>query len=191
MPKVKKTISEMTIKELQAYIRKKSKKANTILKRINKKKNISKAVQEELQTLQNKGYISKRGKIKYGFREKTKEELRHQARELDYFTGWKATDTQEIISATDRKKYNDFIRNEGFENYTFQQWRDFVETMGTMESKVQSFGYENLKQLHQEKSSKDNNIDFSSVLNDVYKESKGQGKTQEQMIDALRGALFK
>ena len=64
---MKKTIKEMTIKELKKFIRKETKKANTRLRRIFNRKKISRAVSEEVEYLKTKGIIGKRNKAILGF----------------------------------------------------------------------------------------------------------------------------
>ena len=70
---INKNISEMTTRELKKFIRKQVKKANTRLKDITYRKNltkkgISRAMQEEIDYLKRLGIINKRGKAVSGYR---------------------------------------------------------------------------------------------------------------------------
>lgn len=189
---MKKTINEMTVKELKKYIGKLTKKANTRLNRVSKKKQTSKAVQEEINILKKKGYIGKSNKAIKNFRGKRKEDLKAQARELEYFNQWKGTETKEVRDTTNLKKYQTFKeKNPEFGDYSYQEWRDLVEIFGSTEDFLKSFGYEDVKQLHREATEKNSTIDFASAMRKIIHENKGAGLTQEDAIDILRSEVFK
>lgn len=189
---MKKSIKEMTIKELKKYIRKETKKANTRLNRISKKNKVSRAVQEEVEYLKTKGIVGKRGKAILGFRGKTKSELQSQARELEYFNQWKGTETREVRDRTNLSKYESFIHNNPeFSSYSYQEWRDLVEVFGSTENFIDSFGYENLKELHKESVNKGRKVNLAGAMREIMKNSKGSQMTQEDVVDMLRSALFK
>lgn len=187
MARKKKTINEMSVKELQAYIRKKTEKANVTISKINKD-TASKAVQRELQVLEQRGILGKRGKAVLGFRGKTKEELKAQARELEYFSQWKGTETREKARRRDREKYKSFIRNNpDFKDFSFSDWRTMVELFGTQENWVQSFGYENMKELNKEVVKTGRNVNF---VKEIQKVMEQKPVTKEDAIDLLRKSIF-
>lgn len=191
--KKKKTISEMNVKELKQFISKETKKANTILRRVAKKKKVKAAVQEEINILKRKGIIGKSGKAIKGFRGKKKEELRAQARELEYFTQWKGTETQEVRDEVNYAKYKSFIENvnnSDFKNYSYQEWRDMVETFGSTASIIDSFYYENIKELHKEVTAGSKNVNLAAAMREVLRANKGAGLSKEDAIDLLRKELF-
>lgn len=181
----------MTVKELKKYIRKETKKANTRLNRIFKKKKISRAVEEEVGYLKTKGIIGKRNKAVLGFGGKTKAELQSQARELEYFNQWKGTETKEVRDSTNLSKYKSFVNNNpDFADYSYQEWRDLVEVFGSTENFVSSFGYENLKELHKETVNNGKRVDMAKAMRDIMKHSKGAQLSQEDVVDMLRSSLF-
>lgn len=189
---MKKHISEMTVKELKEYIRKLTSKSNKILERIDNKKKVSQAVKKEVEMLQRKGIIGKRGKAVLGFSGKDKAQLKSQARELEYFNQWKGTETKEVRDKTNYAKYTSFVKNnKEFADYSYQEWRDLVETLGSTEDFINSFGYENLKQLHREATEKNTTINLADEMRKIIKESKGAGLSQEDVIDTLRSNIFK
>lgn len=189
--KMKKTIKEMTVKELKKFIRKETKKANTRLRRIFNKKKISRAVSEEVEYLKTKGIIGKRNKAILGFGSKTKSELQSQARELEYFNQWKGTETKEVRDKTNLAKYQSFVtNNKEFSDYSYQEWRDLVELFGSTENFIESFGYENLKELHKEATEEGRKVNFASKMRNIMKQSKGASFSQEDIIDMLRSEVF-
>lgn len=188
---MKKTIKEMTVKELKKFIRKETKKANTRLRRIFNKKKISRAVSEEVEYLKTKGIIGKRNKAILGFGGKTKSELQSQARELEYFNQWKGTETKEVRDKTNLAKYQSFVtNNKEFSDYSYQEWRDLVELFGSTENFIESFGYENLKELHKEATEEGRKVNFASKMRNIMKQSKGASFSQEDIIDMLRSEVF-
>lgn len=188
---MKKTIKEMTVKELKKFIRKETKKANTRLRRIFNKKKISRAVSEEVEYLKTKGIIGKRNKAILGFGSKTKSELQSQARELEYFNQWKGTETKEVRDKTNLAKYQSFVtNNKEFSDYSYQEWRDLVELFGSTENFIESFGYENLKELHKEATEEGKKVNFASKMRNIMKQSKGASFSQEDIIDMLRSEVF-
>lgn len=182
----------MNVKELKTLIKKETKKANTRIKRAtSKKKGPSKAVQEELDVLRRKGIIGARGKAITGFRGKTKAELQAQARELQYFNQWRGTETKAVRDATNLAKYQSFIlNNPDFKDYSYQDWRDLVETFGSTQDFLQSFGYENIKELHKEITRNKEEVNLAQALRSTLRKTRGEGLTQEDVIDILRSKLF-
>lgn len=181
----------MKVKELKEYISKLTKKANTKIKNIAKKKKKSKAVEKELEVLKKKGIIGKSGKAIKGFGGKTKAELQAQARELEYFNQWRGTETKEIRDSTNYKKYQTFVQNNpDFADYEYQDWRDLVETFGSTSSFIDSFSYENVKELHKEITRSNSNVNLAGEMRKVLKENKGAGLSREDAIDLLRSKLF-
>ena len=181
----------MTVKELQKYIRRLTKKANTRLKNIGKRKKISKAVNDEVSYLKKKGIIGKSNKAIYGFRGKRKADLQAQARELEYFNQWKGSETKAIARQQDLKKYETFIQNNPeFANYSYQAWKELVTMFGQVQDKLNSFGYEDMKQLHLESRARDSKKDFVTTMKKIHEQGKGKGLTQEDLVDLMRQELF-
>lgn len=187
-----KSIGEMTVKELKKYIRKETKKANTRIRNIRKRKRgVSKAVAEELDYLKRFGIIGKRGKAKLGFRGKRKEELQRQARELEYFNQWTGAEKETVARDKDWKKYQTFkSRHPEFSNYSYQDWRDIVNVFASMEDKLTEFEYEDTKRLHIEATEKGVNVNFLKAMEEASQEAKGKGFDTDDMTDLLRSNLF-
>lgn len=195
MKKPQKSISDMTTRELKKYIRKQVKKANTKLKNLKKRKRgYSKAVSEELDYLQQLGIMGKRGKFVTGYRTASKAELQKKARELDYFNEWKGSETIAVAKEKDYKKYQAFINNPDnadFADYSYQQWRDLVEMFGAIGSELESYGYEDMKELHKEMNDKSVKADIVSTMKKVQDTNKDKGFDQEDFTDLIRSELFK
>lgn len=176
---------------MKKYIRKLTRKANTRLRNINKRKKVSKAVSDEMGYLRKKGIIGKTGKAIYGFRGKRKVDLQSQARELEYFNQWKGSETKAVARKQDYKKYESFIANNPeFAHYSYQDWQELVTVFGQVQHELESYGYENMKQLHLEANAKDTKRDFVSTMLKVYDENKGKGKNTEMLVDLFRRELF-
>ena len=192
MAKEQKSISDMTTRELKKFIRKQVKKANTRLKNIGKRKRgVSRAVQQELDYLKQMGIINKRGKAITGYRTARKAELQRRARELEYFNQWKGSETQAIAKEKDYKKYQSFIKNNPkFAGYSYQDWRDLVNTFGAMEDKLSDFEYEDMKNLHLEKTNAGSKVNLLKAMENAQDQVKGQGKTTEELTDIVRGIIF-
>ena len=190
--KQQKSIAEMTVKELRKLIRRETKKANTRLKNIGKRKRkVSRAVEEELRYLKRQGIIGKRGKAKLGFRGKRKEELQRQARELEYFNQWKGSEKETIAQDKDWKKYQTFkARHPEFSNYSYQDWRDIVNVFASMEDKLTEFEYEDTKRLHIEATEKGSSVNFLKAMEKAQQDAKGKGFDTDDMTDLLRENLF-
>ena len=194
MIKPHKSISDMTTRELRKFIRKEVKKANTKIKNINKRKRgVSRAVKEEMDYLKQLGIIGKSGKAITGYRLASKAELQKKARELEYFNQWKGSETVAVARNKDYKKYQAFINNpdnSDFANYSYQQWRDLVEMFGAIGSELESYGYEDMKELHREMNDKNIKADIVSTMKKVQEKNKDKGFDQEDFTDLMRSELF-
>ncbi len=176
---------------MKKYIKRLTKKANTRIRNIGKRKKVSKAVSDELEYLKQKGIIGKKGNAIYGFRGKRKADLQAQARELEYFNQWKGSETKVIARKQDLKKYETFIQNNpDFANYSYQEWEELVTMFGQVQDKLNSFGYEDMKQLHLESRARESKKDFVSTMKKIQENSKGAGLTQEDLVDLMRKELF-
>ena len=84
----------------------------------------------------------KSGKAVTGYRLASKAELQKKARELEYFNQWKGSETVAIARNKDYKKYQAFINNpdnSDFSNYSYQQWRDLVEMLGSLGDELKGY----------------------------------------------------
>lgn len=79
-----------------------------------------------------------------------------------------------------------------FAGYSYQDWKNMVENLGSMAEELESYGYvsENIIQLDKEIKERKNKKQLMDVVDNVKSQAKGQGWTQEQLVDALRGELF-
>lgn len=146
---------------------------------------------DEISYLKKKGIIGKKDKAIYGFRGKRKADLQSQARELEYFNQWKGSETKAVAKEKDLKKYKTFIQNNPeFANYSYQEWEELVTMFGQVQDKLNSFGYEDMKQLHLESNVKDTKKDFVATMKKIHDEGKGKGLTQEDLVDLMRQELF-
>ena len=161
------------------------------MKNIGKRKKVSKAVTDEMNYLKKKGMIGKRGNVIYGFNGKRKADLQAQARELEYFNQWKGSETKAVARKQDLKKYETFIQNNPeFANYSYQEWEELVTMFGQVQDKLNSFGYEDMKQLHLESTARDTKKDFVTTMKKIHEQGKGKGLTQEDLVDLMRQELF-
>lgn len=150
-------------------------------------------MQEEIDYLKRLGIINKRGRAVTGYRLARKSELQRKARELEYFNQWRGSETKHIARAEDIKKYKKFIKNHPkFADYSYQDWKNMVENLGSMSEELESYGYvsENIIQLDKEIKETKNRKQLMDVVNDVKNNATGKGWTQEQLVDALRKELF-
>ena len=191
---IKKPIADMTTRELKKHIKRLVKKANTKLKNIYKRKRgISPAVQKEIDYLKRIGIINKYGKAVTGYRLARKPELQKRARELEYFDQWKGSETRAVAADKDYKKYLTFInnkKNSEFTGYSYQDWKDLVNTFGAMEDKLSEFEYEDMKRLHIESTRKGTKKDLLQAMTEVRKNSAGKGLEVEDLTDLVRSELF-
>lgn len=183
----------MTVKELQSHIRELTYSANEKLAEINIGGNEpSKAIKTEIETLQTKGIIGKRGYAVTGFRGKTKDQLIRQARELEYFEQWKGTEKTPHRHRTDLKKYKEYVGSSADRGgTTYEEWRELVEIMGTSSSLVEQFNLDSdtVRMIIQSQRGQEKKIDLAHELETILKENKGQELDQEKVIDILRARL--
>ena len=137
------------------------------------------------------GIINKRNKAITGYRTARKVELQKRARELEYFNQWKGSEKHAVAQDKDYKKYETFIKNNpDFGDYTYQEWKDLVNTLGTMEDKLQEFVYEDMKQLHLESTQRKTSKTLLEAMEDAKSKSNGAGLDQEDLTDLVRSELF-
>ena len=189
---MEKSISKMTVKELQDFIREQTKVANIKLYDIYQQNNIPSAVRTEIAVLKNKGIVSdSTGYAQLRFKGKNKIMLQQQARELDYFSNWQGTENKVFREQKDYKKYLETKKNypKDFGNYTYQHWRDMVEMLGVVGDKIQQFGYEAVKQMHIENITEGRTVNMVQVIENAYK--RAEGLEQFDAVDILRDELYK
>ena len=74
-----------------------------------------------------------------GYRLARKSELQRRARELEYFNQWRGSETKHIARTEDMKKYQKFIKNHPkFADYSYQDWKNMVENLGSMAEELES-----------------------------------------------------
>ena len=128
-----------------------------------------------------------------GYRLARKSELQRRARELEYFNQWRGSESKHIARTEDMKKYKKFIKNHPkFAEYSYQDWKNMVENLGSMSEELESYGYvsENIIQLDKEIKERKNKKQLMDVVDTVKSQAKGQGWSQEQLVDAIRKELF-
>ena len=143
------------------------------------------------------GIINKRGKAITGYRTARKSELQRRARELEYFDQWKGSEKGAVSSSSDYKKYKSFINNphnKMFANYSYQDWRDLVNTFGAMEDKLVEFEYEDMKRLHVEATRKGNTKTLVSAMEKAQEkaqiESTSRAVSTRDLTKFVREELF-
>lgn len=179
----------MTYRELQSHIKNLTQTANEKLVDISMNGIKSKAITKELDTLSKKGIIGKKGYAVLRFRGKTKEDLITQARELEYFSTWKGTERTAKRTRRDLAKYRAFVvNNSDNANYTYEEWRELVELMGTTSSIREMFDLdsESIKMLTGLEKSEGIYLDLGKEMRVILNQSQGKGLSTEEVTERLR-----
>ena len=153
--------------------------------------------------------ITRNGKVKRSTSYMTKAEMREYAYQLRSFNRF---DTESKYAERteyqqNKKRYESFVRNQvsksGADNQYwakyitekgnvskkgYQEYKDFIAVLKASEEYLKTFGYRTIQQYAQNKT---NNLDpgnkiLNRTLSQVYRESKGKGLTQAQLIDEFK-----
>lgn len=189
---------EPTRKELENRIRELTKTAKVKYKEfINSGDKLTGAVKTELESLRNVGILSERGNIVSNLRGKSKEYLQRQINELEYFNQWQGAETKALRDKTNYLKYQEFKNwsptnstDKPFENFTYQEWRNMVELMGTQSSLLESFGFDSqaLLDLSNEMKQKKIKLTDEQLVGYMRVASK-EAITTEDAVDTLRNLI--
>lgn len=190
--------NEPTKKELENIIREYTKTAKAKYKDfISSGDKLTGAVKTEIESLRNIGILSEHGNIVSNLRGKSKEFLQRQIDELEYFNQWQGMETRAVRDKTNYAKYQDFKRwhPEGstetpFSDYTYQQWRNMVELMGTQSSLLESFGFDSnsLQELYDDMKTQNKQITDDKLIG-LMESIKGRGLTKTNAVDLLRSTI--
>lgn len=197
---------DKTVKELQAEIRTLTKQVNTRVAGIKLTRELPKDVQQAVNYMKSiagvGGDIDKttgaKQEIGLGLKGKKKKELILQARELSSFLRWdiESPEGMRQLEVREKNEWEKFERNHP--DWSYEDWRKFVEVSGALGTELLSkFGSETIasdfvKRI--EKSRKDENYKmdgetYLKMMLETIKESEGEGLTQTELVDLLRGKL--
>lgn len=183
---------DMTLKELKAEIRYKTNQVNIAL--YDKPElHDNFAVQQTVKKLQGVGAKGRNGNVVgLGFFKKgrDKESYIRQLRELEYAEPM-ITDNDGVIFL--EEKYQNamktFLSKKGNQNKTEEDWRDMVETFGTVGKEiVDQFGSNQIAELFKDKT---RSVDMVQMMLDVIDESKGQAWTKRDLKSKLKQKISK
>ena len=182
---------DMTLKELKAEIRYKTNQVNIAL--YDKPElHDNFAVQQTVKKLQGIGAKGRNGNVVgLGFKKgRDKESYIRQLRELEYAEPM-ITDNDGVIFL--EEKYQNamktFLSKKGNQNKTEEDWRDMVETFGTVGKEiVDQFGSNQIAELFKDKT---RSVDMVQMMLDVIDESKGQAWTKRDLKSKLKQKISK
>jgi hypothetical protein len=187
--------SKRTNKELQAIIREKTKEVNVRLFEYRLAGKEYKDVEQAIRNIKN---ISGVEESKEGFEigtgsisRKSKAQLIRQARELNSFLQWDIStpEGRRQLEAREQKEWKTFQERPDHKDWTYDEWRDVVETMGALgKDIIDQFGSDNIIAEYEKRTDK-GRISLLNTMRAVLKESKGKSWTPEDLMDALREHL--
>lgn len=183
------SISSMTTRELKKYIRYQTGLVNL---KISEYDGDNVLIKSEISELKALGGNVNAKKVGLGLTFKTKAELQRQARELSYFNRWDYETAQgkRELSRRERQSFETFHKHHP--EYSYEEWKDLVNTMGALGSSVVSqFGSENIAEINKTVYDKGRNKDVLKAMQTVIKEQKGKGATPELLNDELWKKLNK
>ena len=195
----------MTVKQLQAEIRRLTSEVNSKLKELTAKYSSNTFFNKQLNRLKaSTSYVeSSTGEIRIpksrnngdilglGFKGKNKEGLERQYRELTSFNTkeWCSAQAEKKRSDRANKAYSTFTRRYG--NISFDEWEDFVLMMNDISDYIGDFGYEDIGgSIARTYVETRNKRKFPEYVREVAKQSTGRGLTPEDFIDRLTAYLF-
>jgi len=181
-----KRYKDMTIKELKAQIRYKTNQVNIAL--YDKPELHDKfAVQQTVKKLQATGAKGRNGNIVgLGFSKgRDKESYIRQLRELEYAEPL-ISDYEGVAFMEEKftKAMNTFLSKKGNKGKTEEDWRDMVETFGTLGKEiVDQFGSNQVAELF---SSSTRNVDMVQLMLDTLDEAQGKGWNKRELKSRLK-----
>ena len=181
-----KRYKDMTIKELKAQIRYKTNQVNIAL--YDKPELHDKfAVQQTVKKLQAIGAKGRNGNIVgLGFTKgRDKESYIRQLRELEYAEPL-ISDYEGVAFMEEKftKAMNTFLSKKGNQGKTEEDWRDMVETFGTLGKEiVDQFGSNQVAELFK---SSTRNVDMVQLMLDTLDEAEGKGWNKRELKSKLK-----
>ena len=181
-----KRYKDMTIKELKAQIRYKTNQVNIAL--YDKPELHDKfAVQQTVKKLQAIGAKGRNGNIVgLGFTKgRDKESYIRQLRELEYAEPL-ISDYEGVAFMEEKftKAMNTFLSKKGNQGKTEEDWRDMVETFGTLGKEiVDQFGSNQVAELFK---SSTRNVDMVQLMLDTLDEAEGKGWNKRELKSRLK-----
>lgn len=176
----------MSIKELKAQIRYKTNQVNIAL--YDKPELHDKfAVQQTIKKLQATGAKGRNGNIVgLGFtKDRDKESYIRQLRELEYAEPL-ISDYEGVAFMEEKftKAMNTFLSKKGNKGKTEEDWRDMVETFGTLGKEiVDQFGSNQVAELFK---SSTRNVDMVQLMLDTLDEAEGKGWNKRELKSRLK-----
>ena len=181
-----KRYKDMTIKELKAQIRYKTNQVNIAL--YDKPELHDKfAVQQTIKKLQATGAKGRNGNVVgLGFtKDRDKESYIRQLRELEYAEPL-VSDYEGVAFMEEKftKAMNTFLSKKGNKGKTEEDWRDMVETFGTLGKEiVDQFGSNQVAELFK---SSTRNVDMVQLMLDTLDEAQGKGWNKRELKSRLK-----
>lgn len=181
-----KRYKDMTIKELKAQIRYKTNQVNIAL--YDKPELHDKfAVQQTVKKLQATGAKGRNGNVVgLGFTKyRDKESYIRQLRELEYAEPL-ISDYEGVAFMEEKftKAMNTFLSKKGNQGKTEEDWRDMVETFGTLGKEiVDQFGSNQVAELFK---SSTRNVDMVQLMLDTLDEAEGKGWNKRELKSRLK-----
>lgn len=181
-----KRYKDMTIKELKAQIRYKTNQVNIAL--YDKPELHDKfAVQQTVKKLQATGAKGRNGNVVgLGFtKDRDKESYIRQLRELEYAEPL-ISDYEGVAFMEEKytKAMNTFLSKKGNQGKTEEDWRDMVETFGTLGKEiVDQFGSNQVAELFK---SSTRNVDMVQLMLDTLDEAEGKGWNKRELKSRLK-----
>lgn len=185
-----KTWKDKSREELHSEIRRLTKEANVRIAGIKLTQTLPKDVQQAVNYMKQLSGVSKgKGKAEIGvgdLQSKSKQELIQQARELKAFSMWDIESPEALrqLEAREQKEWETFKKGAGREDWTYEEWRKFVEVAGAIGKDVmQKFGSETVLSDFQRRGTNEQ-ANYLKAMRQAIKES--DGLTQSQLNDRLR-----
>lgn len=181
-----KRYKDMTIKELKAQIRYKTNQVNIAL--YDKPELHDKfAVQQTVKKLQATGAKGRNGNVVgLGFtKDRDKKSYIRQLRELEYAEPF-ISDYEGVAFMEEKftKAMNTFLSKKGNQGKTEEDWRDMVETFGTLGKEiVDQFGSNQVAELFK---SSTRNVDMVQLMLDTLDEAEGKGWNKRELKSRLK-----
>ena len=181
----------MTVKDLQAEIRKLTAQANNIIAEVRGRDRNDTFFERIVNKLHSNAGVTRRdGYIGLGFKGKRKSDLELQKQALESMVEKEWYSDKAIKQRSERaeKAYNTFKRRYG--DLTYDEWEDFTYMMNSLRNYISDFGYEDLgnamASAYTESTQKRR---FFDHVKETGRLLKGKGMTPEDFIDELRDLM--